>query len=410
MTFSEVAVAPKIPEGMPPGRADTMVKLAVVAAVPLSLDVFMRPHLEAMVSHYAVTMISSAGRLAILDQLPKARFLSIDIRREISPLADLRALLGLFVFFRREKFTLVHSLTPKAGLLAMLAAFLCRVPVRVHIFTGQVWITRKGLSRSLLKALDRLIAALATHILADSPSQCRFLIAEGVVDKSRIQVLADGSICGVDLQRFRPDAVTCERIRQALLIPEGGRVILFLGRLTRDKGVLDLAQAFATLAADHQNLYLMIVGPDEEGLRSQIEALLSSCSDQVRYVGMTNSPEEYMTAADIFALPSYREGFGSVILEAAACGVPAVASRIYGLTDAVAEGETGLLHEAGSVEGIASALRELATDERLCRQMGGAARERALTKYSVQRLVAAQMAFYQTILGAPSGGTTDGSD
>lgn len=384
--------------------------MAVVAAVPLSLRVFMRPHIEAMASRYAVTMISSAGGEAIFEKLPGTRFLAVDIRREISPLADLRALFQLFILFRREKFALVHSLTPKAGLLAMLAAFLSGVPVRVHIFTGQVWVTRKGIGRALLKALDQLIGMLATHILADSHSQRQFLGAEGVVGEDRIQVLADGSICGVDSDRFRPDSEVRLRIRQGLKMPEDAQAILFLGRLTRDKGVLDLAQAFAMLAPDHRNLYLIIVGPDEEGLCSQVEALLSPCSAQVRYVGMTNSPEEYMAAADMFALPSYREGFGSVILEAAACGVPAVASRIYGLTDAVAEGETGLLHEAGSVEGIVSALRTLVCDERLCRQMGDAARTRALTKYSVQRLVAAQMAFYQTVLGAPSGGTTDGSD
>lgn len=383
--------------------------MAVVAAVPLSLRVFMRPHIEAMASRYAVTMISSAGGEVISEQVLGTRFFAVDIRREISPLADLCSLFHLFVLFRREKFALVHSLTPKAGLLTMLAAFLSRVPVRIHIFTGQVWVTRKGLGRSLLKALDRLIAMLATHVLADSHSQRRFLIAEGVVCENRIQVLADGSICGVDSGRFRPDSEVRQRIRQELQIPDDALVILFLGRLTRDKGVLDLAQAFAMLAADHRNLYLAIVGPDEEGLRSQAEALLSACSGQVRYVGMTNSPERYMAAADMFALPSYREGFGSVILEAAACGVPAVASRIYGLTDAVAEGETGLLHEAGSVEGLFSALRTLVGDERLCRQMGVTARDRALTKYSVQRLVAAQMAFYQTLLGEISGGTNRGA-
>jgi glycosyltransferase involved in cell wall biosynthesis len=374
------------------------ISVAVVAAVPLSLRVFMRPHIEAMASCYAVTMISSAGGDTIAEQLPGTRFRNVDIRREISPLADFSALVRLFILFRREKFALVHSLTPKAGLLTMLAAFLSRVPVRVHIFTGQVWVTRQGFGRVLLKTMDRLIAMLATHVLADSPSQRRFLISEGVVGKDRIQVLAEGSICGVDSERFRPDAALRKRMRKMLQIPESGVVILFLGRLTRDKGVLDLAQAFAKLVGTHPNLYLMIVGPDEEGVLQQIKAQLESCAGQVRYVGMTNSPEEYMAAADIFSLPSYREGFGSVILEAAACGIPSVASRIYGLTDAVAEDATGLLHEAGDVEGILTALQTLVADDHLRLQMGAAARNRALTSFSVQRLVAAQMAFYQTIL------------
>lgn len=384
------------------------VSVAVVAAVPLSLRVFMRPHLEAMTSRYAVTMISSAGGDTIAEQLPGTRFLEADIRREISPLADLRALARLFGLFRREKFALVHSLTPKAGLLTMLAAFLSRVPVRVHIFTGQVWVTRTGISRSLLKTMDRLIAAMATHVLADSPSQRRFLIREGVVGEGRIQVLADGSICGVDSVRFRPSAAIREKVRKTLQIPESGVAILFLGRLTRDKGVLDLAQAFAKLVETYPSIYLMIVGPDEDGVLHQLKGQLESCAGQVRYVGMTNSPEEYMAAADIFSLPSYREGFGSVILEAAACGIPAVASRIYGLTDAVAEGETGLLHEAGSVEGIFATLQILVADDRLRRRMGAAARERAQTRFPVDRLVAAQMAFYQEVLGPSANGTSGG--
>jgi glycosyltransferase involved in cell wall biosynthesis len=234
-------------EGMQ--QSDGAAKLAVVAAVPLSLSVFMRPYIEAMASRYAVTMISSPGGQSVLNQLPGARFLGIEIRREISPFADLCTLFRLLVLFRREKFSLVHSLTPKAGLLTMLAAFLCCIPVRVHIFTGQVWVTKKGLSRKLLKALDRLTAALATHILADSPSQRRFLIDEGVIHESRIRVLAEGSICGVDSQRFRPDVATRKRIRQALQIPEDGKVILFLGRLTRDKGILDLSPAGGVVLA-----------------------------------------------------------------------------------------------------------------------------------------------------------------
>ncbi len=142
----------------------------------------------------------SAGGEVISEQLPGTRFLAVDIRREISPLADLCSLFHLFVLFHREKFTLVHSLTPKAGLLTMLAAFLSRVPVRIHIFTGQVWVTRKGFGRSLFKALDRLIAMLAIPVLADSHSQRRFLIVEGVVSENRIQVIADGFICGVEMR------------------------------------------------------------------------------------------------------------------------------------------------------------------------------------------------------------------
>lgn len=149
---------------------------------------------------------------------------------------------------------------------------------------------------------------------------------EKIVSPDRIDVLCDGSICGVDAARFRPNAFARKRIRDSLDIEEHDRVVLFLGRLNRDKGVLDLAQAFTELSEKMANVILLFVGPDEEGLNPLLKETMSECMARVRFVEMTQTPEDFMAAADILALPSYREGFGSVILEAAACGVPAVAS------------------------------------------------------------------------------------
>lgn len=369
-------------------------RVAVVAAVPLSLRVFMRPHLEAMSSHYSVAAICrNASELT--DCLPAVRMINVDIRREISPLADLIALYKLCQIFRREKFKLVHSLTPKAGLLTMLAAFICRVPVRIHVFTGQLWVTKKGVARFILKTLDRLIAALATNILTDSSSQRAFLVAEKVVSPERIQVLCDGSICGVDASRFKPNADARSRIRHLLNIHNNDKVVLFLGRLNRDKGVLDLARAFAVIAARIPEVMLVFVGPDEKGLNPALHEILTDCISRVRFVEMTQVPEDYMAAADVFALPSYREGFGSAIIEAAACGVPAVASRIYGLTDAVVEGETGLMHEPGSVAELVTKVEQLLQDDLMRQKMGESARTRAQTRFATQCIVDAQLAFYR---------------
>lgn len=378
-------------------------RLAVVAAVPVTLHAFMRLHLEAMASVYPTTAICGGEASNVRDQLPQSvTFRHVPIQRKISPVRDLVALWALIALFRRERYTLVHSITPKAGLLAMCAAYLCGVSFRVHVFTGQVWATKAGLSRYFLKTLDRLIAVLATHVLADSTSQRQFLIDQGVVRPNRIKVLADGSICGVDATRFKPEPDVRIGLRAELQLPAEAVVALFLGRLTRDKGVLDLAHAFVRVAADCPDFYLLVVGPDEECLTPALQEIFSSCSDHVRFVGMTNRPEGYMAAADIFCLPSYREGFGSVIIEAAAAGVPAVASRIYGLTDAVDDGETGLLHAPADVISIASALRTLVSDADRRARMGARARERAVTRFSSARVVAAQMAFYDDLLGSAS--------
>lgn len=373
-------------------------RVAVVAAVPATISAFMRLHLEAMSCVYSTTAICAAQGPLVADLLPPSvAFEPVPIQRNISLLRDVLALWKLTALFRRERYALVHSITPKAGLLAMCAAWFCGVPLRVHVFTGQVWATKTGMPRYFLKSLDRLIAVLATHVLADSPSQRQFLIDQGVVRPGRIAVLADGSICGVDAARFKPDPVSRNKLRAELEVPDGAVVALFLGRLNRDKGVIDLANAFVRAAQCNPDLYLFMVGPDEGDLTPALREILLPCSAHVRFIGMTDRPEDYMAAADIFCLPSYREGFGSVIIEAAAAGVPAVASRIYGLSDAVDDGQTGLLHEARDVGGIASKLQLLASDAPLRVEMGARARERALTRFSSSRVVAAQMAFYEEL-------------
>lgn len=379
-------------------------RVMVVSAVPMTLGVFMRPHLEAMLDWLDVTAVCDANPQQMVKVLPEGvTYCPVRIMRQISLLRDIAALLKLARLFVRARPTLVHSITPKAGLLAMLAAFISRVPVRVHVFTGQVWATRRGVSRLIFRLADRLTASLATHVLTDSESQRGFLIQEGVCSKERIRVLASGSICGVDLQRFRPSAETRGAIREQLAIPASAVVVLFVGRLTHDKGVLDLASAFATLAGELSAVHLLLVGPDEDGLGREIKKRTATCAERVHLLGMSDRPEDFMAAADIFALPSYREGFGSVVIEAAACGIPAVASRIYGVTDAVEEGRTGLLHTPGYVEDLERVLREMVVDGERRSIMGMNARARVENSFSVGQVVSAQMAFYREILGAAGG-------
>ena len=378
----------------PPPR----LRVCFVVASPLTARAFLSGHVAALSRRYAVDMAADAADPAELGDIPAhARIFRVPIRRKVAPLADLVALAKLILHFWRERYAAVSSVTPKAGMLALLAATLARVPLRVHIFTGQVWATRAGWQRSLLRAADRFMARLATHILADSPSQRDFMIAEGVAPGEKIRVLGDGSICGVDETRFRPDAGRREAVRRAQGIPEEAVIFLFLGRLNRDKGVLDLADAFAALG--RPDAWLLVVGPDEGNMRAAMEARLGPAQARCRFVGYTNRPEDFMAAADVFCLPSYREGFGMVIVEAAATGMPAMASRIYGVTDAVEDEVTGLLHRPGDVAAIAAMMALLASDPGWRRAMGNAARARALRLFSAEAVTAAWVRFYEKLLG-----------
>lgn len=376
----------------------TVQRVCFVVSSPLTARVFLSGHFAALSRRYAIDLAADAGGQGGLGDIAlHARVVPVRIVRRIAPLADLAALCRLYRLFRRERYAAVSSVTPKAGMLALLAAALARVPLRVHIFTGQVWAARTGWKRWLLKAADRLMARLATHVLADSPSQRDFLVAEGVAPAGKVRVLGEGSICGVDGARFRPEAGRRVGIRQAQGIPEDAVVFLFLGRLNRDKGVADLAQAFARLT--HPSAYLLVVGPDEEGMREAMLAALGAAAERCRFVGFTDRPEDYMAAGDVFCLPSYREGFGMVVIEAAAAGLPAIASRIYGVTDAVEGSITGLLHAPGDADGIAALMDALARDPARRVAMGHAARERALRLFSAEAVTEAWLRFYGQLLG-----------
>jgi glycosyltransferase involved in cell wall biosynthesis len=328
-----------------------------------------------------------------------AKVIPVAIERKIHPVRDLRALLHLWRAMRRERYALVHSTTPKAGLLAMFAAWLARVPVRIHTFTGQVWFTSSGLGRFVLKTADRFTAFFATHILVDSPSQRRFIVAEGVVSAEKSAVLAHGSLSGVDVAKFAPDKQVRARMRAEAGIPDDAIVILYMARLTRDKGALNMANAFARLDRLRPGkAHLMIVGPDEEQLLPSIKAICRDCLERVHFYDRTSVPEDFMVASDILCLPSFREGFGTVLINAAAAGIPAVAARIYGSEDAVVDGETGLLHVVGDPDDVADKLRMLIDDPALRTRLGQRGLERVAREFSEERITSELLAMYRACI------------
>lgn len=343
----------------------------------------MQEHINAWVEHCDVTVfVNSRDPILFWGRSAPVSVISIRIERDIKLWQDLLALFGLLRNFRKKRFDAVVSVTPKAGILAMLASWLCRTPVRIHIFTGQVWATRRGLSRAVLRCVDRLTAVLATDVLADSESQRQFMISEKVTTPCHSRVLAHGSISGVDLQRFRPDTGARARIRESFGLVDEDVLLLFVGRLNKEKGLLDLAAAFSEVARTRPDAHLLLVGADEGEILPQIHKICGSALARIHSVDHTASPEGYMAASDVLCLPSYREGFGTVVIEAAAVGIPVVASKIYGITDAVVDGETGLLHPPGDVKALQAALELLVRDPVRRAALGSSARARVVELFS----------------------------
>lgn len=369
-------------------------KICFVLTAEFAVKAFLLSHLRALSSFYEVTVIVNTNNPNFLEEHGvKARVIPLAIARNVSLISDFSCLIHLVKIFHQQNFSAVHSVTPKAGLLAMLAAWMVCVPLRIHTFTGQVWVTKRGIKRFLLKRFDCLIAFLTTCNIVDSPSQLQFLLDEKVMSSSKSIVFAKGSISGVDVARFKPDQQARVNIRQQLNISNEAMVFLFIGRITRDKGVLDLASAFAHI--DIGAAYLLFVGPDEQNMQNEIHSITENRSTNVYFVGHTNTPESYMATADVLCLPSYREGFGSVVIEAAAAGIPAIVSRIYGLTDAVIEGETGLLHEPHDVNAIKSCMEKMMHNQTLRLKLGNQARARAMEDFDSNQVTQDWVNFYR---------------
>jgi glycosyltransferase involved in cell wall biosynthesis len=371
-------------------------RVCLVTASEMTLRAFLVEHVRALGQVYEVTLVSSFTDLTFWHGLgAPVTFVRIPVSRRIAPLADVLALLRLVRLFRRKRFDLVHSITPKAGFLSALAGVLTRVPIRAHTFTGQVWATRRGMARRLLKAADHAMAALLTDVLVDSRSQRTFLEEAGVLRRGRGVVLGDGSISGVDAGRFRPDPEARAAIRLRYGIPRSAVVYLYVGRVTVDKGVLTLAEAFARVRAACPDVRLLVVGPDEEGLWQAMRETLGDAVSASVFAGDTNKPEQFMAAADVLCLPSRREGFGTTVIEAAACGLPSIATKIYGLTDAVEDGRGGVLVAVDDAAALSDAMRQLADDSDRRLDMAASARERAIRDFSSDRLTAELLGYYR---------------
>ncbi len=354
---------------------------------------FLLEHIRKLSQRFDVTVIVKTNNSYLFKELNiDATVIPFDIAREIDWVADVVSLWGLVKILRKRRFDAVHTITPKAGLLGMLAAKFTFVKVRVHTFQGEVWVTRKGFMRWLLKVLDKLVATIATHITVVSSSERDFLVSQNIITRKKSRVFNYGSIAGVNLKKFTQNDVIRSQLRASLNIDINDTVILYIGRVNKDKGVLDLVAAFNQIEDPH--CQLLIVGPDEHNLLPTIQSILQNKLPRLHLVGETNEPQKYMAASDIVSLPSYREGFGVVLIESAACGVTSVASNIYGISDAVVDAETGLLHEPGNIEDIRKKIQHLVDNPKLRNRLSENACVRVKTHFDSNILTQSWFDFY----------------
>jgi len=371
-------------------------KICLVTPTLLTVHAFLKPHLRALSERFDVTLAYNPQNDAYTPPLDlPVQETHVRIERKIRLGADLAALIHLYLLFRREQFDLVISVAPKAGLLGMLAGKAAGIPRRVHIFQGEVWASRTGFMRRLLKTTDWLTARAASHLLAVGHGEKTFLEEQGISPSGRITVLGPGSISGVDTVKFKTDPNTRTSMRKAHNIPKDACVCLFLGRFYAEKGIFELIEAFKKAAENNANLWLFLVGPDEADLA---ERLLASVEPNLRnrivIEGFTNAPELYFSAADVFCLPSYREGFAVSVLEASASGLPTIGSRIYGIEGGILDNETGLLVPPRDAIALANAISTLSRDKPLRQRMGAAGQKRMKDVFEQKKVVGQYINFF----------------
>ena len=363
--------------------------ICFVATVEFAVSAFLLSHLKELSKYYDLTVIVNLKNPNFLiDKKLDIKLVNINFSREINIISDLLSLVQLAYLFLIKKYDAVHSITPKAGLLAMIASFLTFTPVRVHCFTGQVWSTKSGLSRLFLKLIDKIIGNLSTQNIVDSKSQYDFLVKENVLNKDKALVFGSGSVSGVDLLKFKPNTKVKSSLRKKLKISPSSFVFVFLGRLNSDKGIHDLINAF--ISTDLKSAYLLLVGPDEENISSKLKGNQSN----IIFSGLISSPQDFLAVSDVLCLPSYREGFGNVVIEAAATGVPSIVSNIYGLSDAIVLNKTGLAHEPHDVQEITKLMKSLFNNRKLVMDLGKAAKKRAISEFDSKILVKHWKIFY----------------
>jgi glycosyltransferase involved in cell wall biosynthesis len=405
-------------------------KVIRTATVALSLNYLLKGQLAFLKNNYEVIAVSGSDEhleaVAVREQV---QTIAIEMQRSISPLKDLKSLWQLYKLFKREKPLIVHSITPKAGLLTMLAGYCARVPVRIHTFTGLIFPTKKGFLQQVLIFMDRLLCSCATNIYPEGQGVKKDLISYRITSKP-LKVLANGNINGIDTHFFSKEQLPLQEqdsLQHELGITDNDFVFVFVGRLVGDKGINELVSAFKKLKSEeskgenheskgeHQNenlLYeavnskfkiqnskLLLVGPLESELDPLEQETLKEIASNtdIISVGFQKDVRPYLDISDCLVFPSYREGFPNVVLQAGAMGLPSIVTNINGSNEIIIDGQNGVIVPVKNTNALQEAMLKMMCDLDFYSELQSNARRLIVSRYEQKVVWEALLEEYKNI-------------
>ena len=363
-----------------------MLKLIRTSTIPASLENLLKGQLKMLSKYYNVLAVSSPGDdMETIEEREGVRTIAIPMERRISLIKDFISLIRLIVLFAKERPDMVHSITPKAGLLSMLAAWITRVPVRMHTFTGLVFPTATGKMQKLLIAMDRLTCFCATHINPEGEGVKRDLVNYNITSKP-LHIIANGNVNGIDLEYFDK---TPEVVEKACSYKkEGTFTFCFVGRMVRDKGINELVHSFLRLYQKDERVRLLLVGAFEK----ELDTVLPEVEEHILhhpgicYMGYQNDVRPFLVASDALVFPSYREGFPNVVIQAGAMGLPAIVTDINGCNEIVLPDLNGVIIPSKDEQALYESMKYFASHPVEVERMAANARPLIASRYE-QRIV-----------------------
>ena len=377
-------------------------KLIRTSTVALSLNYLLKGQLGFLNEHYNVVAVSGQDEhLQLVKVREKVRVVDLKMERKMSLVKDFISLIKLYKLLKKEKPNIVHSITPKAGLITMLAAYLAGVPIRLHTFTGLIFPTKEGLPKKILMAMDKVLCKCATAIYPEGEGVKADLIHYGITKKP-LKVIANGNVNGIDVDYFSADIYTDETkrlLKDELNIGKDDFVFIFVGRLVGDKGINELVRAFVSLSDRQCDCKLLLVGAFESDLDPLSSETITSIenNEKIIAVGFQNDVRPYFSISNALAFPSYREGFPNVVMQAGSMGLPSIVTNISGCNEIVIDGKNGMIIPVKDTLALENAMERLIVEVGFKESIKTNARALITSRYKQEMVWNAILAEYKRL-------------